>query len=103
MDVATSLRTARSAAGLTQRELAARTGVAQPTIARIERGLADPRLATINRLFAACGWTLTPEPRAGAGVDRSQIRALLRVTPIERLRLLGEDAAGLRRLESARR
>lgn len=103
MDVASELRTARAAAQLTQRELAARTGVAQPTIARIELGLVDPRLATLQKLLDACGRSLLATPAAGAGVDRTQIRAMLRLTPLERVRLLREDAAGLRRLEAARR
>lgn len=103
MDVASELRAARAAAQLTQRELAARTGVAQPTIARIELGLADPRSATLDRLLRACGRTLTSAPVAGAGIDRTQIRAMLRLSPIDRVRLLRDDAEGLRRLEAARR
>ena len=97
------LRTARREAGLTQRQLAERTGVAQPTIARIEGGLADPRAQTLECLLQACGHELTAERRAGAGIDRSQIRALLRRQPVERLKLLSDDVAGLRRLERARR
>jgi transcriptional regulator with XRE-family HTH domain len=103
MDVAEELRAARAAAQLTQRELSARTGVAQPTIARIELGLVDPRLATLQRLLGACGRTLTAAPLAGFGIDRTQIRAMLRLSPLERVRLLRDDAAGLRRLEAARR
>ena len=103
MNVAEELRAARAAAQLTQRELSARTGVAQPTIARIELGLVDPRLATLQRLLGACGRTLTAAPLAGAGIDRTQIRAMLRLSPIDRVRLLRDDADGLRRLEAARR
>ena len=92
------LRTARRRAGLTQRALAARTGVAQPTIARIERGQADPRVDTLERLLAACGEALSSSSRSGGGVDRSQIRALLGVSPRRRLDLLRDDVAGLDRL-----
>jgi transcriptional regulator with XRE-family HTH domain len=95
------LRKARRDAGLTQRQLADRTGVAQPTIARIERGIADPRARTLERLLRACGYELKLEHRAGAGVDRSQFHALLRLRPVERLKLLRDDAAGLERLDRA--
>ena len=81
---------ARSRAGLTQRELAARTGVPQATIARIERGRADPRLGTLDRLLEGCGFGLEVEPRLGIGIDRSQIRDLLRLSAEARL-MLGMD------------
>ena len=38
---------------LTQRELAARTGVHAPRISEMERGLHPPNLSTIERLAAA--------------------------------------------------
>lgn len=101
MEAGSTLRDARRRARFTQRELARRTGVAQPTIARIEAGQADPRLGTLDLLLAACGEVLGSTPRPGLGVDRSQIRALLRLSPRERLQLLRSDAAGLQRLEQA--
>jgi transcriptional regulator with XRE-family HTH domain len=79
------LRYARSRARLTQRALAAKTGIPQETIARIERGRADPRLKTLDRLLEGCGYGLEVEPRLGLGVDRTQIRDLLKLTPSERL------------------
>jgi transcriptional regulator with XRE-family HTH domain len=79
------LRFARSRAKLTQRELAAKSGVPQETIARIERGRADPRVGTLDRLLEACGFGLEVEPRLGIGVDRTQIRALLELSPSRRL------------------
>lgn len=81
------LRFARSRANLTQRELAAKSGVPQETIARIERGRADPRLGTLDRLLEACGYGLEVEPRLGIGVDRTQIEQLLLLTTSERLAL----------------
>lgn len=95
------LRRARHRAGLTQRELAHRTGVAQPTIARIEGGLADPRVATLERLLAACGASLSVERVPGAGIDRTQMRELLALSPRARLELLRGDAAGLARFDRA--
>ncbi len=52
------LRTARHRAGLTQRELASRTGIPQSTIARIENGQTDPRMSTLNTLLVGCGQML---------------------------------------------
>ena len=55
------LRMARRRAGLSQRELARRAGVPQPTVSRIERGQMSPSL------------------------DRGQIQDNLRRSPRERL------------------
>lgn len=79
------LRYARSRAHLTQRALAGKTGIPQETIARIERGRADPRLNTLDRLLEGCGYGLELEPRLGMGIDRTQIDELLKLTPSERL------------------
>ena len=79
------LRDARRRAKLTQRELAAKSGVPQETIARIERGRADPRVTTLDRLLAACEFGLEVMPRLGIGIDRTQIQAFLEMTPEERL------------------
>src|SRR4051812_28883747 len=80
------VREARQRAGLTQRGLAAKAGVAQETIARIERGHTDPRVGTLDRLLEACGYGLESMPRLGIGIDRTQIRELLNLTPSERLK-----------------
>ena len=72
---------ARAAGRPFQRGLSALTGVAQPTIARIERGTDNPRIGTVERLFAACGETIEALPRTGVGIDRSEIRALLALSP----------------------
>ena len=79
------LRDARRRAGLTQRQLAAKAGIPQETIARIERGRADPRVKTLDRLLEACGYGLETMPRLGIGVDRTQIQALLGLSISERL------------------
>jgi transcriptional regulator with XRE-family HTH domain len=85
------LRSARARAGLTQRELAARTGIPQETIARIERGRADPRLDTLDRLLAGCGFGLEVESRLGIGIDRTQIRERLALPMDRRLAIALED------------
>ena len=41
--------------GLTQKEFAARTGITQADISRLENGEANPSLKTIKRLAAAFG------------------------------------------------
>ena len=81
------LRDARHRAELTQRQLAQKSGIPQETIARIERGRADPRVNTLDRLLAACEFGLEVMPRLGIGVDRTQIQALLRLSPTERLQV----------------
>jgi predicted transcriptional regulator len=98
MDVASTLRNARRAADLSQRELARRAGVAQPAVARIEAGGVIPRVDTLERLLRACGHTLEVARRAGAGIDRSVIRELLRLTPRQRLDLAVTEAHNLERL-----
>ena len=79
------LRWARRRAGLTQRQLAEKTGVPQSTIGRIEAGATDPRLSTLRRLLRACGFDLEVEPLLGVGVDRTQFPALLAMTPDRRI------------------
>ncbi len=49
------IRTLRLGAGLTQAELARRTGIHRPNIARVEAGRHTPSLETIARLAAAIG------------------------------------------------
>ncbi|MDB4976633.1 MAG: hypothetical protein JWN48_4974 [Myxococcaceae bacterium] len=49
------LRALRLAAGLTQAELARRTGIHRPNIARVEAGRHTPSLETLARLAAAIG------------------------------------------------
>ncbi|MDO8483573.1 MAG: helix-turn-helix transcriptional regulator [Candidatus Limnocylindrales bacterium] len=79
------VRAARRHAQLTQRELAKRASIPQETIARIERGRADPRVKTLDRLLEACGYGLESMPRLGIGIDRTQIRERLSFSMDERL------------------
>jgi len=71
---------ARRVAGLTQRGLAAAAGIPQETIARIERGRADPRVMTLDRLLQACSYGIESTPRPGIGVERTPIRARITVS-----------------------
>jgi transcriptional regulator with XRE-family HTH domain len=54
MKLMTLIRNARQAAGITQVELAARAGTAQPAVAAYESGTRTPNLATLERLLGAC-------------------------------------------------
>jgi transcriptional regulator with XRE-family HTH domain len=70
MEVATTIRGARLAAGITQQELANRAHTAQPAIAAYESGSRTPNLATLERLLGACEYEMEvlarPRVRRGA-------------------------------------
>ena len=87
---------------MSQRALGLAAGVPQSTVARVESGTIYPRSDTLERLLGAAGRTLVAEERAGYGVDRSQIRALLALTPTQRIHLLSADARSLLALDQAR-
>ena len=95
VDIGTSLRSTRRRAGLSQRALAERTGIPQSSIARIEAGQTTPRVDTLERLLQATGHALEVEARLGDGVDRTQIRELLAMTPDERGRVATVSARNL--------
>lgn len=92
----------RRAAGLTQRALAQRTDVPQPTIAAIEAGRRDPRVGTLSKLVDGCGWERVMLPRKGLGIDRSQIRKMLDMTPAERVQRLAVEATRRRQVGARR-
>lgn len=96
------LRFARRSAGLTQRQLALEAGLPQSTVARIEAGRLQPRWETMTRLLGAAGHWLEVTT-AGEGIDRSQIRVLLKLTPRQRLETATRDARGLTEFLSAAR
>ena len=52
---------ARKRSGLTQKELAERTGIAQSDISKLEHGNANPSLRTLQRLASGRGMTLRLE------------------------------------------
>jgi predicted transcriptional regulator len=102
MNPGRTVRSARRRSHLTQRDLARRTGIAQPTIARIERGQEDPRVGTLVRLLDACDEELRVSPARGRGVDLSTIRAVLARTPAQRIRDLVDEAAVMETIALAR-
>jgi len=103
MNAALLLRKARRRAGMSQRALALAAGVPQSTVGRVELGQLSPRVDTLDRMLRAAGQTLTTERTLGIGVDRSQIRELLRLSPAERLRLAERDARNLAAFDAALR
>lgn len=103
MGAASQLNQARRAAGLSQRQLAARSGVPQSAIARIERGQQIPRVDTLERLLRACGFELRLAPRRGDGVDRSLITEWLGLSPADRARGGVAYGRAANRLGAARR
>lgn len=62
MHTASLLREARLSAGLSQAELAERSGTSQATLSSYERGQKAPSAATLERILAAAGMQLTAVP-----------------------------------------
>lgn len=52
-DLGKNLRAARERLGLTQEEVAARSGVQAGEISRIERGKRDPQVSTLEKIAVA--------------------------------------------------
>ena len=52
---------ARKSAGITQKELSQKSGIAQGDISKLENGNATPSIKTLQRLAAALGKTLKIE------------------------------------------
>lgn len=114
MTLAETLHRARSAAGLTQTQLAARAGTSQPAVNRYERGFALPSIPTLERLLRACGLELRLQgvpvgkesgpvlsarsglgPRAAAlRRERSRLLELARRRGVCKLRVFGSVARG---------
>jgi transcriptional regulator with XRE-family HTH domain len=73
------IREARLRAGLTQYELADRTGRDRSVIARWEQGAVAPSLETLVELVRACGFELPLElvPRGASNLERLRKNVLL--------------------------
>jgi len=78
---------ARRRAGLSQRELARRSGMPQPAVSRIERGVVSPTYDTLDRLLRACGMELEPVDLPNEhDVDRTLIWEHLQMSEADRAR-----------------
>lgn len=78
------VRRRREARGWTLADLSQRTGVPQPNLSRLERGLADVRLSTVLRVAQALGAEVTLAPAGG----RRRLDEVLREAGEARERIL---------------
>jgi transcriptional regulator with XRE-family HTH domain len=95
VDAGAALHAARARAGLSQAELASRTGTSQATVSAYETGSKQPSVATFSRLLAATGTRLAvermPAPVAEpssaelerAGETLAEVIALAEALPVE--------------------
>ncbi|MEP6551233.1 MAG: helix-turn-helix domain-containing protein [Gemmatimonadales bacterium] len=102
IDAGQLLTTARTRAGLSQRELARKARTAQSVVARIELGETSPSWSTLGRLLKAAGFRLSTQlQRVVVDPQRlDDVPRILRLTPEERLL---EVAAVSRFIAGARR
>ena len=84
VDTGGLIREARSIAGLTQAQLADAVGTKQSVVSRWERGIDEPRISTLARIFRACGFEADLTFRRHDDVDRSQLALHLSLTPGQR-------------------
>jgi transcriptional regulator with XRE-family HTH domain len=104
MEPAGIIRRVRRAARLTQRELAARSGIDQATIARIERGLITPRVDTFVSLLEAAGYELEAIHRPVPDVDIAGLREAMAMSDLDRERYFIESNRNMQAMfEEARR
>lgn len=62
MGTVNPIRAARTQAGLSQAQLAARAGTSRPTLSAYEHGRTSPTLETLSRVLAAAGFSVSIEP-----------------------------------------
>ena len=99
-EAARLLRYARKRAGLSQRALAAKAGVPQSYVARVETSRVDPSVSSLSRLLRACETTLEAMPGSGEGADTTLFT--LDKTPAERMADAAAVAAWVDALDRAR-
>jgi transcriptional regulator with XRE-family HTH domain len=101
------VREARRRAGLTQRQLGARTGTTQSAIARIEGGATEPSYERVADLLRACGFELVPRLEPIDDSDWSVASSNLLLDPDARVRqhgaAVGFARAGRKALAGVRR
>jgi transcriptional regulator with XRE-family HTH domain len=101
--VAGSLLTlARVRLNLTQRELAAKSGVAQSTIARIEMGRIDPGFESVQRILASVGLEPRIHLESLDDHDQSLLERHSRRSETERQRIEDRHEANVSGFKNAR-
>jgi transcriptional regulator with XRE-family HTH domain len=95
------IRDARRAAGLTQAELAARLGISQSAIAKLEREGSNPTVETLDRVLRPTGHRLQLIAPAWGTIDLDLIRQALERTPAERIKSVERMHKDMRRLQAA--
>jgi transcriptional regulator with XRE-family HTH domain len=97
------IRSARAAAGLTQQQLAERMGTTQSAVARLERGVTDPRFSTVQTAVRAAGRRLEIETTTQGfpEVDDSLIVSNLRLSAADRVQRFKTAYRRAQRLASA--
>ncbi|MDP2711787.1 MAG: helix-turn-helix transcriptional regulator [Solirubrobacteraceae bacterium] len=98
---AAMVREARQVAGLTQAELAARLGIGQSAIAKLERDGSNPTVETLDRTLRATGHRLQMIAPAWGGIDEGLIRQALERAPAERIKSVERMHHEMRRLQTA--
>lgn len=89
-DMANEVRELREAAGISQAELAVRSGVAQPNIAAYESGRRRASDEMLQRLRLAA----RPLPRQALAAKRRQLDELARSFGLTNIRVFGSTARG---------
>ncbi len=86
------LRDARRRAGISQKQLAIRTGIAAPAISRIENGHESPSFERFATCLEALGFEPKVElrPLGGSRADPMHLAAEAELTPAQRLESLFE-------------
>jgi transcriptional regulator with XRE-family HTH domain len=86
------LRGARRQAGISQKQLAIRTGIAAPAISRIENGHESPSFERFATCLEALGFepNLELRPLGGSQADPVHLAAEAELTPAQRLESLFE-------------
>lgn len=86
------LRDARRRAGISQKQLAVRTGIAAPAISRIENGHESPSFERLTTCLEALGFepSLELRPLGGSQADPIHLAAESELGPAQRLESLFE-------------
>ncbi len=86
------LQDARLHAGVSQKQLSVRTGIAAPALSRIENGRESPSFERLTTCLEALGFepSLELRPLAGSRADPVHLRAEAELTPAQRLESLFE-------------